>query len=627
MWGTIASLWPSQLTAILATDVVQISNSPLETSSTVKHPKVQRGPFDRIQNLTTIRTFFEDDNGKKWILNAEKGPFRGLGEKRINEIVAGSRPDIIVGRLNNALEAQNSILYRTIEDWIPQDGPFPKLPNYSYANFTRLSDDNGQPLMVKALKECLDHPEKLSKIGQLIDLGVKINKPIRLTIEAEVLALPPLTAAWKLTTEKNTHRTDQIHQVADYLLEKGANINQTVDTCGNNILGFLGLHFNDAQLLSWYLNHQGEVNFQNNSGQTFFHLLANDDTDPWTNEFTLEIAKKLIHAGIDLSVADTDGNHPIHVLCNCNEGGNQDLLKLLLQTAPKERYVLDAKGHSCAYLCCAGGNTSLLKIIMGDWDRSIASPGTPDELIESVCKFAPVFGYSPDQQHRILEERSMPAIHSFLPYLGDNEEQRRQAFIHEEKGTTQLHALARVSPWLPETLVKDSIIKEDDLQIKDSDGISVADLVTTIKAYCDFYHACYVLDKTQMFALLEQYQTPDKLPVSKNLLLDAFLLGVFDAFQAGKKVSVEVQMSMLSKLLEFGLDPNYVLSDDGNTPMTFILRYFPDLNCIYTLLDYGIDSSEQTNEAISVLQDMIQNSSNDKERYQLLLNAVMGAVR
>lgn len=351
-------------------------------------------------------------------------------------------------------------------------------------------------------------------------------------------------------------------------MKKGADINQVVDKDGNNILGYLGANCNEGQLLSWYVDNKGDINFQNSRGETVFHQAFKNKNEweyGWMGPKQIsQVCGLLIEAGINLSLAAKDGNHAIHTLCKWseNEGLHPlELLAMILQAAPEERYALDGEEHSCAYICSAAGKMPLLKMILNEWDASKGSPGTPGKLIESICKAAASAGYSTKEQRKTLEEISMLAIELFLPYFGNDAEQRRQAFLCEEQGKTPLHALARSSPWLPEALVKAAIIKEEDLVILDSQGVSVVVLAAQTQLFCELHDACYSLNEEKMIDLLyNQFHTPENLPVSGDLILEAFLQGLAQKTHSEQKVPPEQQTRLLSKLLEFGLDPNCILS-------------------------------------------------------------------
>lgn len=604
-------------------------SSAAQLRDETKLPKIQRGAYDSVQNFYVLNSFFLND-GKEWVLNSPKGPFRALGENKIHEIAAGSAPELVVGRLNNALITLNRSLYQDVQDWIPKDEPFPKLPAFAYANFTRLSDCKGESLLVKGVRECLDHPEKLSKIGELLDLGIKINKPVRLMVNIDFYNIPPLTAAW-LMISTDERRVGHVIQVANYLLEKGADINQVVDGDGNNILGSLGLDFDGSELFKWYLNNKGFVNFQNNKGQTFLHQLAKETL--WTESGILEIANALIKAGADLKIADKEGHRVIHIICkqaqllvnNHWTAPGEGFLKCILQHAPDERYHIDGHGHSCVYLCSAAGNIPLLKIILDQWDEKKGFPDAPRMLLKSVCEANAVAGYSVEKQHEVLESISLPIIKLLLPYLGSDQKEIRESFTLLEEGTTPLHELARTSPWLPEALVQADIIKKEDLEVIDGRGITVTMIVDFTKDFCALYDACFALDEKAIGAFLHKFEIPAGLPVSGDFLLGALLQGLAQQYDSEKPMPIEQQTCLLSKLLNFGIDPNCVLSD-GSTPLVYVAKKC-DLFCIYPLLNYGASPVFHDNACFDIIQGYIDQDPDNKEEYQIVLDTLSGAVQ
>jgi len=605
-----------------------VSNTALtlQQTNSFNPPKLTKGPFGRPNELAILANLFkEGGQAKDWVLNAENGPFRALGQERITAITSESPLEEVVGRLTDALTRLNFSLYTTIQTWIPKPEPFPLLPPYSYANFTKLADYKGEALIVKLLKECLNDPKNIDKIKDLLALGIDINKPIFVPISIYTFNYPPLTILWR-ETQENGNWYDTVIPVADSLLNHNAQLEQKVDNNGNNIVGTLGLGFCSRKLLTWYLSHKGDVNFQNNNDESFFHLLAKSAQYPMDNSTAKKLALQLIEAGIKLDLKDKKGNSAIHLLCT--PYGYEDLLNILLEKAPDQRYVLNGEGKSTAYLCASCGNIKMLSTLMFNWDPE-KTPGTPSELIESIETVCSLSGYSTSKQVEALNHTIVPTINQLYNYLGKDSKEIRQAFIREEEGSTPLHSLARLSPWLPETLVSRGIIKSEDLEIKDRRGMTVADYLLATKRFCTFYDACYSQDEENMKALIAEFKTPDKLPVDAKILLEALLRGFYDLNNNyTNAVKPERQCSLLTLLLDFGIDVNCHLSD-GNTPLFFAIN-----NCAtslaYPLLGAGATPlMYNRNGSIFDLIDSITSNipgASAKQEYKFIGKALMGVI-
>src|SRR5262249_7241626 len=138
-------------------------------------------------------------------------------------------------------------------------------------------DRYGSTLMSRALNECLDDINKLGEIDKLVEMGVDLNKFYNNNISITTYRLPALPSAWAKVSE-NLTREKTIVQVADHLIQKGADINQILDDSGNTIFCYGISFFSSLRLLlDWYLKNEGNINFQNNAGNTALHLLLLSD--------------------------------------------------------------------------------------------------------------------------------------------------------------------------------------------------------------------------------------------------------------------------------------------------------------------------------------------------------------
>lgn len=603
------------------------ASQPTATSQddSLTPPKIVRGPYGRVQDVATLILYRnQSPQAADWVYSPEKGPFRALGD-RIATIIAENKPTDPVYRLNEALYSLNLEIFNKISNWLEKGGTFPALPPYHYANFSKLGNESGSPLMSRALNACLDDISKLGDIDQLLALGVNINKPF---IDNESLSLntyriPPLTAAWlKLTS--NLNREETIVAVADHLLAKGADLNQIVDDAGNNVVSFILPHCPPLKtLFNWYLKHNGDINFQNKAGNTYLHLLLKGG--PGSNE-GLKWFMDL--PNVDFSLANADGEHPIHFLIKFQCAGcypeNEALLKFLLEKAPQERFAKDGHGHSLLYFCTALGDLLSLQTILQAWDDHPAD--APLDLVNAMIGlFSQGSHYSVADQQTKLEATFFPIMNLLLPYLGKDAHERRHVFIQKEQKATPLHYIAKECPWLIDSMLKANIIEAEDLDIQDQSGVSVKALATQMTNNYELIDACYSLKKDKVLHLISQMERPDVLDSSFNILLHAVLAGLNNS---DSRPSDEECQAILNTVVQLGIDLNDY-NRNGETPLFTAIRYC-GLSYAYTLLNCGADPSKPNADGTTI-QDLINYLKQDpgagasqKESYRFLEEAIKG---
>lgn len=153
-------------------------------------------------------------------------------------------------------------------------------------------------------------------------------------------------------------------KAAEWLLSKGANID-AIDVKGETAL-FSIINSRDNVSFEWILKHSPDVELRNKSGVSPLALAchmknvsivknlvengANPNTvsklggNPFLNAIgvgSLEIVKILMETGVDLTVKDSDGNTPYHVLPSCK---NEELIHYVIDNT-KEKIDANVKNN------------------------------------------------------------------------------------------------------------------------------------------------------------------------------------------------------------------------------------------------------------------------------------------
>lgn len=584
--------------------------------------KVELGPFNRVQNVKKLIEYRDASKvNKNWVYSPKEGPFRVLGEDRISKIVnEQSNLDPIL-RLNDAASQLFRQMYKSIRLHLKdQNNPPPQLPirDKSVLDMSKFSDSEGETLLARSLEDIVFYgATDFSAIDRFISLGGDINLPFSFYWDFKHYEAPAFSYLWLL------HRRDQsneIMKVIDYLITKGATVNQTFGSRADNVLSVMISTFSTpTSMVPWYLKNGGDINFTNADGNSFLHLAL--FMPGWTPPSDINIAEICIANNIDVSLVNKQGDHPIHLLChyygNAHEEETAKLLKTILEKAPNELHARDNENHTPLYWCIRTGKKCFIDTILAKTGEvEVNTEGYIKDAKNYLNAFADFifddarqFDYVGDTQvfskeliEKKINEVYMPLMKSMLPFVGQTPEGLRALLIANEGSTTLLHHLAKCCPWILDHLLTNGYILQIDLQLKNGQGDTVESIGNKTTNSFLLSVACYNLDKDAVKKLIDKDLSLDLcVGYRGQSFLHLAIQGCVNTKDDNDLIdNWNIGFKIFKKLLVRKVDPN-LGNNDGDTPLLSAINSKIEYAnpFILELLDYGAKTDQPNKDGMT----------------------------
>lgn len=574
---------------------------------------IQIGPYNRVQNTEKLIKFRDASSANRnWVYSPEVGPFRVLGPERITEIVNESSNIDAVLRLNEAAINLFRKLYEQLRSSIKSEKFSPPSLPVSYPSIlgtSNLFDSQGNTLLTHCFEAILKNKVDFFAIDRFVALGGDLNAPITFfrynLIRVNAL---PLNYLWsKLGVSEDSELNAKILKLMDYLVQKGTKIDRVFGLKNDNVIS--GMRFPLSflsEVLTWYLNKGGDINFKNGEGNSFLHLALN--IPYMVPRSDIQAATQFVANGIDVSFLNLSGDHPIHLLCHYGDNNDEanTLLKSILEKAPTELNARDGNGHTPLYWSIRTGKQLFINTITEAKFESIFSDERKylDAFVafinEDVRQFLFDRSGEWDYSKKILEKKCtkiyMPMLESILPFVGGSKENLRKLLIAKHEGTTMLHHFA-TTPILG-FLDNEDYIFRDDFFLKNDAGETVLSIAEKTDNSFLLIVACYNLNKEDVKELLEKNISLNICANGGQSLLHLTLSG---CVQAGEETnSWNIGFSIFQKLLVKGINPD-LADQNGNTPLLQAInlknnRVNP---FILELLNYGANTTKANKDGIT----------------------------
>lgn len=593
------------------------------------------GPYHGVQNLEKL---IEYRNGSKvnadWVYSPKEGPFRVLGAERISKIVnEQSNVDAIL-RLNEAITNLFRSWYEQIRDCMKQkQNPLPMLPveEKNYVNLSSVYDAKGKTLLLNCFDLILNGKAELSAIDELVALGVDVNSEVSFSNDFQRVTSSPLAYLWACMNTDDDKVIKTIKQILARLISLGIDVNKTYGLSGDNFVTALrpAVVPPFIEMLPWFVANKGDIHFKDVHGNTLLQLfLYLPGLSPPT--FTRPSAW-LIENGVDVTAANNNGEHAIHLLCRYayNEEKNNALLSAILTKAPQEVDVRDSEGHTPLYWSVRTGKLNFVESIISHWTKDKNSSDAV-ELLHAFADFIDLDSrtlswqgnsqvLSKEEIERKLEKNYMPLIQVLLPFIGETNGGLRKFLITPEEGSksTILAHMAKICPWIVDSLLAHNFILPEDLNLTNGQGETIAAIgKKTINSFL-LLIACSNVDKKSVLELLKDDVSLDIMTNDKQSLLKMTINGCIssqdDKWSTGIKIFVE--------LLKKGVNPNCA-DDKGDTPLHSAIntRSFYANPFILELINFGAETRKANNKG-ETARDLIRQLTN----WQIAKDAILGA--
>jgi ankyrin repeat protein len=578
-----------------------------------QHCQVKRDSFQRVRNIYELTLQLKQDpHSEKWLFSAADGPFRALGEKKIQAIVDASTKETVLYKLNSALFNSNRHIFEEILSCMRSAQSAQDLHQHITEtslsiNLSKMYDGSAKTLLTHAINMALSDPSKLFLIDMLQKMGVNINRLIFSSGEG-VNQITPLTYVWD---QKDFYKNGTASAIAisNRLLSLGAKLDVTFMSNKNNIAGYLisrqqiceeGGGF--KEFLNWYLANKGEINFEDIEGNTLlaqFFLATNE----WYSA-----SSSLIANGANVVHANHKGEHPIHLLCENGYDGtkNAEILACVLKEAPQELRVRDDAGHTPLYLCLQGGKLKLTQALFAAWDKQSCFDSSKELLFILMQFIKEHRSFDAEKMKEQIDKRYMPLLKLLLEFCAHTKEEQRHLLIESDgEGNVMLHHLASAVPLiLPELLSKNYITAED-LKIVNSQGFSVQQIAVKTENTLAFLDGCLKVNVDVVMHWIEYFDKLDQQLIKEQNLLQKVIYQVNSIWNDAPQPTVAVWHSgyaIFEQLLQSGLDPN-CQDGEGNTPLIVAIRVQCELadDIIFKLLDFQANPSIKNHNGINAL--------------------------
>lgn len=589
------------------------------------------GPFMRVQNAAHLLKFSQESAANNTWTFSNQGPFKVLGKEKIDEITKNTTSNLDkITKLNEAIFCYCRDWYEKIRAEMkkPASSPVQSFP----LNPTTLFDSQKKTLLQHCFLKILENKADFSAIDRLIELGVDLNSSVNFNLDLRNFDAPPIFYLWSMREKANL---EKIKLLINYLIEKGANINQTFGPCLDNMMGFQIKSDRSSSFFSLFQQYKGDINHQNTDRNSLLHMALYGPG--WIPISQIEVATILVKAGIDVTLTNKNGDHAIHLLCHYgNNGGDaqNSLLKAILDIAPKEVNTRDGQNRNPLEWSIRTGKIDFVEIIKL---HPVEIQEDPDDakkylnvFIEFVAEQCRLYDWSTDVRsfteefiRKSITGTCLPLLNSILPFVGKTKEGLRDILIAYDKNkSTLLHSLAGSCPWILSYLQEQQYIKAEDLKLQDAQGVTVEQLGE--KTICSFklMISCYSLDKKTAFEMLQKdifldLQIQDGITFLHATLYSSLLTSNQYKNPDGWKTGFKI----FSKLLEKKADPN-LLNNTKTTPLLDAISYTTENGngFMLELLNYGADPGIKDNTGVSA-REAIRNYSN----WTIINKAILGA--
>jgi len=511
--------------------------------------------------------------------------------------------------------------------------------DYSYANITTLYDCERKTILMHVIDHILkEDNSKLYLLDSLKEMGVNFNQEIKICQGDQQITVTPLVYTWWMNKE---YSSNNCVLVANKLLLLGANINETFvkEECKHNLATLIAETeiLNFEIFYSWFKNNSGDLQFKDGKGNTVLHYLLMQKEERNT-ALECVIVNVVVDTELDLSAVNSEGKGLLHILCQNRRGSGFDVelfKKLIEKIGTKSLGLLDKAGHSCLYY-------SLTKLgFINAIAESLGIPqktNTMDEPyfirsnafimepinyveypfeneqtlflsfateVQKKMKTSPQY-IAPVSASQYLELRALLRIFSAHPK--DFLLQKNESF------GSLLHALAAANYDLVEKLIENEVLKEEDLGIKDNDGITVSEI---IQGYKNSRHLVTCAEKLDLPALTAFFKKCKDGDVWCERSSMNFYCPIHRSIYAtwneerNKNDIWDTTLDVINLLLDLGIDPNIPHFSSGDTALHVAVRSRnpQSLTLIAILNSYGADCSIRNNEGllpIELLEDYIK---------------------